>query len=151
MPALRERREDIKPFVDDYFARRRIAYGSPVKGLAPDIEEIFMNYDWPGNLKELEVLLDDISSLLTTEEYVELIHIPAYFKWKLQQAVPHTTEEQKLFDFSGQTLQPLDEYMRKVEDYYISHALQLNDGNISQTAKALGIHRQGLQYRLKRK
>ena len=151
VPALRDRREDIKPFVDDYFARRRIAYGISVKGLAPDVEEIFLNYDWPGNLKELEVLLDDISALLTTEEYVELIHIPAYFKWKLKQAEPVTTEQQTLFDFSQKNIQPLDEYMRKVEDHYIAHALQLNNGNISQTAKALGIHRQGLQYRLKRK
>lgn len=151
VPALRERREDIKPFVDDYFMRRRKDYGMSVKGLASDVEEIFLTYDWPGNLKELEVLLDDISTLLTNEEYVEMAHIPAYFKWKLKQTEPTTAENEQLFDFSQQELQPLDEYMRKVEDHYISHALQLNNGNISQTAKALGIHRQGLQYRLKRK
>ena len=151
VPALRDRREDIKPFVDDYFARRRNDYGMSVKGLTPEVEEIFITYDWPGNLKELEVLLDDISALLTNEEYVDLSLVPAYFKWKLKQAEPISHEAPNLFDFSQQELQPLDEYMRKVEDHYISHALQLNDGNISQTAKALGIHRQGLQYRLKRK
>ena len=150
VPALRERKEDIMPFVDDYFARRRNEYGVPVKGLAPEVEEIFLAYDWPGNLKELEVLLDDISVLLTTEEYVDMSLIPAYFKWKLKQLQP-VLEAPSLFDFSQQELQPLDEYMRKVEDHYISHALQLNGGNISKTAKALGIHRQGLQYRLKRK
>ena len=150
VPALRERKEDIMPFVDDYFARRRNEYGVPVKGLAPEVEEIFLAYDWPGNLKELEVLLDDISVLLTTEEYVDMSLIPAYFKWKLKQLQP-LPEAPSLFDFSQQELQPLDEYMRKVEDHYISHALQLNGGNISKTAKALGIHRQGLQYRLKRK
>lgn len=151
VPALRERREDIKPFIDDYFMRRRKDYGMSVKGLASDVEEIFLTYDWPGNLKELEVLLDDISALLTNEEYVEMAHIPAYFKWKLKQTEPTTAETAQLFDFSHQDLQPLDEYMRKVEDHYINHALQRNNGNISQTAKALGIHRQGLQYRLKRK
>jgi arginine utilization regulatory protein len=150
VPALRERKEDIMPFVNDYFARRRNDYGISVKGLAQDVEEIFLSYDWPGNLKELEVLLDDISVLLTTEEYVDLSLIPAYFKWKLKQSHP-APEAPNLFDFSQQELQPLDEYMRKVEDHYISHALQLNGGNISKTAKALGIHRQGLQYRLKRK
>ena len=151
VPALRNRKEDIMPFVDDYFARRRSNFGVSVRGLAPEVEEIFRSYDWPGNLKELEVLLDDISVLLTNEEYVDLPLIPAYFKWKLKQAESISHEAQNLFEFSQQELQPLDEYMRKVEDYYISHALQLNDGNISQTAKALGIHRQGLQYRLKRK
>jgi arginine utilization regulatory protein len=151
VPALRDRREDIKPFVDDYFARRRNDYGVSVKGLSPEVEEIFLNYDWPGNLKELEVLLDDISALLTTEEYVELQMIPAYFKWKLKQAEPKSHEASTdLFNFSTE-LQPLDEYMRKVEEHYIQHALRQNGGNISKTAKALGIHRQGLQYRLKRK
>lgn len=151
VPALRERKEDIMPFVDDYFARRRNDYGISVRGLAPEVEEIFLAYDWPGNLKELEVLLDDISVLLTNEEYVDFSLIPAYFKWKLKQFEPVPTDVHNLFDFSQQELKPLDEYMRKVEDHYISHALQLNGGNISQTAKALGIHRQGLQYRLKRK
>lgn len=151
VPALRDRREDIKPFIDDYFARRRNDYGIRVLGLAPEVEAVFLTYDWPGNLKELEVLLDDMSLLLTNEEYVDMSLVPANFKWKLNQAKPTQHEASKLFDFSGQELQPLDEYMRKVEDLYINHALQLNDGNISQTAKALGIHRQGLQYRLKRR
>ncbi|MEG0383646.1 MAG: sigma 54-interacting transcriptional regulator [Solibacillus sp.] len=151
VPSLRERREDIKPFIDDYFARRRNNYGIHVKGLAPEVEELFLTYDWPGNLKELEVLLDDISALLTNEEFVDMTLVPAYFKWKLNKAQPSSHDTANLFDFSHQELQPLDEYMRKVEDHYIQYALQLNDGNISQTAKSLGIHRQGLQYRLKRK
>lgn len=151
IPALRDRREDITPFIDDYFARRRKNYGIFVKGLSPEVEEIFLTYDWPGNLKELEVLLDDISSLLTNEEYVDMSLIPAYFKWKLKQTKPVAHDSVNLFDFLQQDLQPLDVYMRKVEDLYINHALQQNSGNISQTAKALGIHRQGLQYRLKRK
>lgn len=46
VPALRERREDIKPFIDDYFSRRRNDYGMSVIGLAPDVEDIFLSYDW---------------------------------------------------------------------------------------------------------
>lgn len=149
VPALRNRLEDIQPFVEDYFSRRRINYGVNIKGLSPEVENVFLTYDWPGNLKELEVLLDDICSLITMEEYVEMSMLPAYFKWKLKQI--EKVNDSSLFNFENSELQPLDEYMRKVEDYYISHALKINKGNISQTAKALGIHRQGLQYRLKRK
>lgn len=151
VPALRDRPEDIKPFVEDYFERRRMNYGVHVKGLAPEVENVFLTYDWPGNLKELEVLLDDICALLTNEEYIDSSMLPAYFKWKLKQTKQTIDTSVNLFDFGQHDLQPLDEYMRKVEDHYIAHALQLNNGNISQTAKALGIHRQGLQYRLKRK
>lgn len=149
VPALRDRMEDIQPFVEDYFSRRRINYAINIKGLAPEVEHTFLKYDWPGNLKELEVLLDDICSLITTEEYIEMAMLPDYFKWKLKQI--EKTNDTTLFNFGNNELQPLDDYMRKVEDYYISHALKINNGNISKTAKALGIHRQGLQYRLKRK
>lgn len=151
VPALRERPEDIMPFIEDYFLRRRSNYGVHVKGLTEDVENLFLSYDWPGNLKELEVLLDDISVLLTHDEFVDMSMLPAYFKWKLKQTEASPEESPSLFDFSQQELQPLDEYLRKVEDHYIAHALQQNDGNISKTAKALGIHRQGLQYRLRRK
>lgn len=151
VPALRDRLEDIQPFVEDYFSRRRINYGVRVKGLTAEVENVFLTYDWPGNLKELEVLLDDICALVTNEEDIDLSMLPAYFKWKLKQTTKTDDESIDLFDFGHNELQPLDEYMRKVEDHYIAHALKLNNGNISQTAKALGIHRQGLQYRLRRK
>lgn len=151
VPALRDRVEDIQPFVEDYFSRRRMTYGVRVKGLTTEVENVFLTYDWPGNLKELEVLLDDICALVTDEEYIDMSMLPAYFKWKLKQTTKAEDRGLDLFNFGHNELQPLDEYMRKVEDHYIAHALKLNNGNISQTAKALGIHRQGLQYRLKRK
>ena len=151
VPALRERREDIMPFVSDYLARRRMNFGVKVHALSPEVEALFMTYDWPGNLKELEVLLDDISIVLTSEEVIELHILPAYFRWKVKEQRTETVSND-LFTFrEKQDLRPLDEYMREVEEYYIQHALALHNGNISQTAKTLGLHRQGLQYRLKRK
>ena len=43
-----------------------------------------MNYDWPGNLKELEILLDDIMSMVTTEDQITYELLPIHFKWKMQ-------------------------------------------------------------------
>ena len=149
VPPLRERKEDIMPFVEDYFSRRRLNYGVNIIGLTSEMHTIFMNYDWPGNLKELEVLLDDICMLLTNEQYIDVHMLPAYFKWRIQSS---NEKANNLFLFQQKKdLRPLDEYMRDVENYYISRALELYDGNITQTAKALGLHRQGLQYRLRKK
>lgn len=150
VPPLRERKEDIMPFVEDYFSRRRLNFGVNITGLTPEMHTIFMEYDWPGNLKELEVLLDDICLLVTNnEQYIDVHMLPAYFKWRIQS---RNEEANNLFLFQQKKdLRPLDEYMRDVENYYISRALQLFDGNITQTAKALGLHRQGLQYRLRKK
>lgn len=146
VPALRERPEDIQPFIDDYFERRRNNYGLQVHKLTSEVSDLFINYKWPGNLKELEVLLDDICTVITSEEIIDVSFLPAYFKWKMA-----SVEELNPIIPNNEKLEPLDKYLRKVEEYYIDHALKINDGNISKTAKTLGIHRQGLQYRLKRK
>ncbi|RUL53964.1 sigma 54-interacting transcriptional regulator [Lysinibacillus antri] len=154
VPALRNRKEDIMPFVEDYFKRHRESYGSVIKGLADDVKDIFLNYNWPGNLKELEVVLDDISSLITNEIFVEAHMLPAHFKWKIQNIESPKNEEMTQSDIfvvmNKNDLRPLDVYMSEVEDYYISRALDLFEGNVSKTASALGIRRQSLQYRIKK-
>lgn len=152
IPSLRERKEDIMPFVVDYLSRLRQNVGCIVKGLEADVEQIFLSYDWPGNLKELEVLLDEIASLITTEEYITKDMLPIYFRWKTQEINPkdqHTDTDLFIVQ-SEKDLRPLDQYIREVEDYYILNALSFFKGNVSQTAKALGIKRQSLQYRMKR-
>ncbi|KOY82339.1 sigma 54-interacting transcriptional regulator [Lysinibacillus macroides] len=151
VPPLRERKEDIMPFIDDYFKRHRDSFGSSIQGLSEEVQEIFLGYDWPGNLKELEVLLDEISSLLTNETVVDSHMLPAHFRWKIQYSYENGTEEKAdLFIIKNpHDIRPLDVYMKEVEEYYISKALDFHQGNISKTAAALGIRRQSLQYRVK--
>ncbi|GGG18848.1 arginine utilization regulatory protein RocR [Lysinibacillus alkalisoli] len=149
VPALRERKEDILPFIYDYFRRHREQYGSQIKALSPDVEELLLAYDWPGNLKELEVMLDEVSTVIAREEVLEMYMLPAHLKWRAQQKMPE--EKTDLFVvMDKQDLRPLDTYMHEVEDYYIARALEFHNGNISKTAEALGIRRQSLQYRIKK-
>lgn len=151
IPPLRERKEDIMPFINDYFQRHRDQYGSSIEALSPEVTELFLNYDWPGNLKELEVLLDEMTNIITTETVIDVNLLPPHFKWKIQNSLP--TEEQNSSELfiieNSNDLRPLDHYMKEVEAYYITKALEMYDGNISKTAEALGIRRQSLQYRMK--
>lgn len=151
VPPLRKRKEDIMPFVNDYFQRHRDHYGSSIQGLSEEVKEIFLKYDWHGNLKELEVLLDEISSILTNETVIDLHMLPTHFKWKIQQIHDNGVEDNlDLFIIKDPNdIRPLDVYMKEVEEYYISKALDFHHGNISKTAVALGIRRQSLQYRVK--
>ena len=150
VPALCDRKEDIKPFISDYFNRYRNNTGSRIEGLSAKVERIFLDYNWPGNLKELEVLLDDITSTITSETIIDFDMLPIYFRWKVQSEELSDTSESIFIAEHEKDIRPLNVFMNEVEEYYIQNALKMFDGNVSQTAKALGLRRQSLQYRLKK-
>ena len=54
MPALRERLDDL-PLLEDHFIKKfSRKFKKNIKGLSPEVRKIFMNYPWPGNIRELE-------------------------------------------------------------------------------------------------
>jgi len=57
IPPLRERREDIAPLVEYLMAKINHDLRKKVNGITSDVVEMFMRYDWPGNIRELENLL----------------------------------------------------------------------------------------------
>ncbi|MGO1061050.1 sigma 54-interacting transcriptional regulator [Planococcus sp. FY231025] len=145
---LRNRKEDIMPFVADYLSRHRMRFGSVVEGLTPEVAELFLAYDWPGNLKELELLLDDVTSLLTTEALISTDLLPQHFKSKMLDKDAQNPED--FLVHSGKDLIPLDDYLQEAEAYYLKKALDHHSGNITKAAAALGMSRQNLQYRLRK-
>lgn len=150
IPNLTEHKEDIIPFVEDYFSRHRERFASNVTELAPDVQTLFLQYNWPGNLKELELLLDEIVSFMTTESTVTYDLLPLHFRFKVQQQdAPHREPEFFMFQ-QQQEVMPLDEYLSEAESYYIQNVLNLYEGNITKAAGALGMSRQNLQYRLRK-
>ncbi|HWK24454.1 MAG TPA: sigma 54-interacting transcriptional regulator [Ureibacillus sp.] len=150
IPPLKARKEDIMPFVNDYFSRHRERFASNIEGLAEDVITLFQQYDWPGNLKELELLLDEIASMITTEKLITYEMLPLHFRFKVQQLDEITRKPDFFIVQSNQELLPLDDYLKEAERYYIQNVLNMNDGNITKTASALGMSRQNLQYRLRK-
>jgi len=146
---LRKRKEDILSFVKTYFSRRKERFGTSLTGITKEVEELFLRYDWPGNMRELEFLLDEISSLATTETEITYGMLPLYFRLKSDtgktptQAVDFIVSPEK-------ELMPLDRYLKEAEEYYLQKAMKLHDDNITKTATALGMSRQNLQYRLRK-
>ncbi|HSI67629.1 MAG TPA: sigma 54-interacting transcriptional regulator [Planococcus sp. (in: firmicutes)] len=145
---LRKRKEDILPFVEDYFSRHRKNFGSVVKALDDEVKQMLHLYDWPGNLKELELLLDEVTSILTTQETVTTKMLPHYFKSKIR-----NTGKMKPEDFivdGNKELLSLEDYLLEAELYYLKKAMELHNGNVTKAAAALGMSRQNLQYRLRK-
>ncbi|WP_394121601.1 sigma 54-interacting transcriptional regulator [Planococcus donghaensis] len=145
---LRSRKEDILPFVNDYFSRHRMMVGSIVQGLDQEVTDLLHTYDWPGNLKELELLLDETASMLTTQEIVTVDMLPHHFKLKTDLKSDHQPED--FIVQSNTDLLPLDEYLFEAEMYYLQKAMDLHGGNVTKAAAALGMSRQNLQYRLRK-
>ncbi|MFX3675324.1 MAG: sigma 54-interacting transcriptional regulator [Paenisporosarcina sp.] len=150
VPPLRERREDIDPFIHDYFSRHRLRFGSGIVGMSEEVRVIFQEYDWPGNLKEVEILLDEIASMLTIEEMITFDMLPLHYKLKVQEMREPLKRAEDFVVQTDRDLLPLDDYLREAEMYYLQKVMGMFEGNVTKTALALGMSRQNLQYRLRK-
>jgi DNA-binding NtrC family response regulator len=75
LPSLRQRKEDI-PLLANYFSDRFIKKSNKdVKGISDEAMQTLMSYDWPGNIRELEHMIER-SLLMTTGDVIETIEIP---------------------------------------------------------------------------
>lgn len=133
VPSLRERRADLLPLARAFLADATQDPGRNVVGFAPTVAEQFLRYDWPGNVCELENVLERAVAVARGPR-VEVEDLPPEIRF----AVPNTATSQA-------TVRPLDD----VEKDYILAALQLNGGNQKHTAEQLRIGSATLYRKLK--
>ena len=131
LPPLRERREDILPLANFFVGklartRTRLAEATVV---------CLQNYAWPGNVRELRNTIER-AVLLAQSELILPDHLPAKFREVLKSAAPASAME----------AQPLDELERQA----ILASLAQHQFNRTETARALGISRRALIYKLQR-
>ncbi len=77
VPALRERREDIPLLVRHFLAKFNKRY-SLKKSISPEAIELMTFYPWPGNIRQLENLIERLVVIASTEE-IDIQHLPVYF------------------------------------------------------------------------
>ncbi|MBI4720900.1 MAG: sigma-54-dependent Fis family transcriptional regulator [Chitinivibrionia bacterium] len=132
VPPVRERREDIPLFTQAFLERLNNSYAKGIHEIHPEAMEAFMSYSWPGNIRELENLMErgyilEMTSSITPESLpMEL----------LNSAKPHARVH---VDVST----PLAEARRRgtedIEKQYLKELLTLHNGRIKTTAEAAGI------------
>lgn len=147
---LRKRKEDILAFITSYLAKRRERFGSALEGITTEVEELFLRYEWPGNMRELEFLLDEITSLASTESVITYDMLPLHFRMKSNGLNDTPLQDTDFVVQHQKDLLPLDQYLKDAEAYYLQKAMKLHEDNITKTAQALGMSRQNLQYRLRK-
>ncbi|MDM5186952.1 sigma 54-interacting transcriptional regulator [Bacillus sp. DX4.1] len=152
LPPLRERKEDILTLLHYFIEKYNIQFGLKVKGVDHNVREFFYKHDWPGNIRELEHMIEGAMNLIEDEEIITTLHIPTRFydltKSEFNIHPPLTRRDAN--DTTNDASKTLKHTIKEMEKEYINQVLKENKGNISQTAKFLGLSRQNLQYRLKK-
>lgn len=133
LPPLRERGSDIDLLLDWYCDRYTAHYGRNGLSIKDSDRKWLRSYQWPGNVRELAHSIER-AVVLADEKYLEFA--PLAGNTKTNDSLPFATDDAKANPF-------LLEY---VERKTIQQALQFYRGNISHTAKALGLTR-GAMYR----
>ena len=134
MPPLRERKEDI-PFLVDYFVERfNNLFNKELTGVDPQVLSILMAHDWPGNIREMENVMER-AFVLCRHGRITREHLPRglLLKGTSSEEIPnlHTTKQ-------------------ALEATNISRALRQANNNLSRAAEILGIHRSTLYRKIKR-
>lgn len=151
IPPLRERQEDIDLLSQFFINKYNHLFGMHIQSLDEETKEYFYNYEWPGNVRELEHTIEGAMNLMDHEDIITFTHLPSAFRNKSGMSV-ESKELEKIegFLYQPKTVLPLDEYIQEAETYYIKKALQHHEHNVTKTAKALGMSRQNLQYRIRK-
>lgn len=136
LPPLRERRAELEDYCQLILGRHAERAGTPRAALERSAIAALADYDWPGNLSELEVLLDRAAE---RGESIEASHLPR----RVQQPTAPPGAP------AGPAKQPpLDEILAEIERRLLKNALARASGNKSKAAQFLGISRVRLHRRM---
>jgi transcriptional regulator with PAS, ATPase and Fis domain len=133
LPPLRERREDIPLLVEHFVSRFNRLQGRHLAGASPEVLEILMSYDFHGNVRELENIIE-YAFVVCGGEVIQPQHLPE----GLRPAIVSARQ------FSG------PETLEDAEKRLIINALERNGWNRLAAARELDIHKSTLFRKLKR-
>jgi len=134
MPPLRERAEDIPLLVEKFFEHFCAKHKRRRKRMSPDAMQLCQRFPWPGNVRQLRNIIERLV-ITCREPVVEVTHLPDFLR--------DYDRNQTTF-----TVRP-GTPMAEVEKLLIRQTLAHVTSNREEAAKALGISRRALQYKLK--
>lgn len=139
LPPLRERSEDIPELSEHFIGKYNGNLNSAVKRVAPDAMNLFLHYNWPGNIRELENVIQR-GMVLTEKSEITQEHIPTtIFRGTSQQ-------RSETFEFNGFSMKSAQKVL---EASMISKALEETEGNKSKAAVLLEISYPSLLSKIK--
>ncbi len=135
LPALRERKEDIPVLIERFIEKLNRLQDKSVTGVDPEALKWLMGYDYPGNIRQLENIIEH-AFILCAQGEIGIRHLPAYL-------APSSVSV-------NVTSSSIDSIRRSTEEEVILKALERNGYNRLATAKELGMHKTTLFRKLKK-
>jgi len=145
LPPLRERKEDIPALTQAFCERFAMAYKGKPLSISQTALKVILEYDWPGNARQLRNCIER-AVVLTDGEEIRIDTLPEEIL--AGQPRDRVSAEPR----EGITVsQALDfrSAKREFERQYVERSLEQAGGNVTRAAAALGMHRQSLQHKLK--
>jgi len=140
LPPLRGRKEDIPLLIDHFIRKFNRLNGKEIQGLSPDVLALLMSHDFPGNVRELENIIE-YATVVCKDLLIGIEHLPDHLRQDLLECVP-------LSD-SGQNVRKKASW-EEMEHDFVYDALRRNNWNRSATAAEMGIHTTTLWRKMKR-
>jgi two-component system response regulator HydG len=136
IPPLRQRRDDIPMLIDHFLQRANDAHDRGIKGITPDARRVLMSYPWPGNVRQLRNVVENMAVLatgdkLTVDDLPPEIHQP-----------PSDITEGQFSELAGISID-------EAEKQLIRNTLKMVDGNREKAATILGIGERTLYRKIK--
>lgn len=137
IPPLTERREDIMFLTNYFISNYNLRMNKKVISLDDEAKEIFISYDWPGNIRELKNVIEGAFNMVSSN-YIKIKDIPMYLKDRVIDNKLIVGD--KIF---------LNKMVEDYEKRIINEALSLKN-SYTEVANLLGISKQALDYKLKK-
>jgi PAS domain S-box-containing protein len=141
LPPLRDRKEDIPLLIDHFIRKFNRLNGKEIQGLSPDVLPLLMSHDFPGNIRELENIIE-YATVVCKDLLIGVEHLPDHLKSGVVECAPGKPERQDLVH-KGVS-------WSDTERNFVYEALQRNNWNRSATADEMGIHTTTLWRKMKR-
>jgi two-component system response regulator HydG len=134
LPPLRERREDIPLLVYYFLKQAAEEYNKEIDGVSPEVQQALMGYGWPGNVRQLKNIVENMV-VLATDKTIGPDLLPSEIR-------PSSVQVGDIAGLAGLTAE-------QVEKEHIRQTLKLTDGNREQAAKMLGMGERTLYRKIK--
>jgi two-component system response regulator AtoC len=142
VPPLRERKEDLLSLTDYFMEKFNKKLDRTVLQVDSRVKELFVCYGWPGNIRELENLMERLV-VMAGGDTIELEDIPA--ELRLAASAPQVS---RLEATEKPFKDVMKSHMEEVEKQAIIQCLEECGGNVTKAAQRLGLSRKGLQLKM---